>query len=102
MTTPKPSKLEGEYFAKLEAEKKKKLAEAKALELDQAEKQRLKGLHWMRCPKCGMELHEIVYRGVKLDKCFACAGVFLDDGELERVAGHESGFLKGFLSLFQS
>ena len=100
MSTPTPSKAEDEYFVRVEAEKEAKLAEERRKEIDAEERQQMKDLHWMHCPKCGMELHEIVYRGVKIDKCFCCHGIYLDDGELEQLAGNESGFLKGFLSLF--
>ncbi len=102
MTLEKPSQTEGEYFARLEAEKLKKIAEAKRQKFSQAEREKVKELHWMHCPKCGMELHPVPYRGVTLDKCFSCQGVFLDDGELEKLAGQEHGFLKGVLSLFRT
>ena len=101
MSAIKPGKPETEYFARIEAEKKKKIADEMRAALDDAEHQRLKELHWMRCPKCGMELHSMVFRGVNLDKCFHCEGVFLDQGELEKVAGRENGFLPGLLSLFR-
>lgn len=39
------------------------------------ERQRLKALHYMRCPKCGAELVAIAYHGIELDKCTACQGV---------------------------
>lgn len=97
----KPTTTEDEYFAREEAEKKKRLAQQKQAELEIQEKERLKQLHWMHCPKCGMELHPILFKGVTIDKCFGCHGVFLDDGELEKVAGGESGFMKGLTSLFK-
>lgn len=43
----------------------------------------------MRCPKCGLELQTVKHRGVEVDTCFACGGVFLDKGELEAVAQPE-------------
>src|SRR3989338_1644233 len=88
----KPTSTEEEYFAREEAEKKKRLALKLAAETAQAEKERLKKLHWLRCPKCGMELSPILFKGVTIDKCFHCNGVYLDDGELEKLAGTESGF----------
>lgn len=102
MTAPKPSSTEEEYFARVEAEKKKKLAEESHKRISRDEQEKLKSLHWMHCPKCGMELHPVPYKGVTLDKCFHCLGVFLDDGELEKLAGKESGFFQGVLSLFRT
>ena len=61
-------------------------------DLPDMERERLRELHWMRCPKCGAELQEIVFRSVKVDKCFACGGVYLDDGELEQLAGKPGWF----------
>ncbi len=102
MSVPKPSHEEEEYFVRVDAEKKKKLAEERKKKLSEEEKTHLRALHWMHCPKCGMELHPIPFKGVTIDKCFSCRGVFLDGGELEKVAGKEGGFLTAVLSLFKS
>ena len=45
----------------------------------------LKDLHYMCCPKCGMSLKEIECKGVNIDKCAQCDGIWLDAGELETV-----------------
>lgn len=100
--TNKPSRPEDEYFVRVEAEKMRQLSEEHHRQLDEAERARLKALHWMRCPKCGMELRPIVFRGVTVDKCFTCNGMYLDDGEIEKIAGKASGFLPGFMSLFKT
>jgi hypothetical protein len=76
---------EDEYFARLEFDRFRKLAEQKAAKMKEQEREELKRLHWMRCPKDGMELKEIEYLGVRIDKCAQCGGIFLDAGELERV-----------------
>jgi hypothetical protein len=40
----------------------------------------------MRCPRDGSELTTKIYEAnVEVDECPACAGVFLDDGELEAI-----------------
>ena len=44
-----------------------------------------------------MELIEIDYKGVKVDKYSACAGIWLDAGEIEAVARLEKA---GFNKLF--
>ena len=102
MSKQKPSEQEEEYFARIEFERRKKLAEEREKQLKEGEPARLKELHWMRCPKCGMELAEISYRKVKLDKCMSCGGVWLDAGELEQVAeGEHPGLLGGFFKTFK-
>src|SRR3972149_2755146 len=81
----KPSSAEEEYFAREEAEKKRKLALDVKRQTAAAELERLKEQHWMRCPKCGLELHTIHMRKVDVDACMSCGGLWLDKGELEEV-----------------
>jgi len=78
-------------------EQAEKFKQSKARE----ELKRLKELHWMRCPKCGMELKEISYRHIAIDECFSCGGVFLDAGELEQIAAKEGsgGVLNGLVKI---
>lgn len=97
----KPSDREEEYFARLEYEKKKKIEDEKHRRLAEEEKKRLKDLHFMRCPKCGMELIEIDYRGIKVDKCSNCEGIWLDAGELDTVSKSKLEGLGRLLSVFR-
>lgn len=51
-----------------------------------------------RCPKCGVPLKARTEQGVEVDECPSCGGVWLDQGELEEIARHESeGWLGRFL-----
>lgn len=97
----KPSEKEEEYFARMEFEKKKRLEEEKHKALAEEEKKRLKELHFMRCPKCGMELIEIDYKGIKVDKCSECEGIWLDAGELEAVSKLEKSGIDKLFSVFK-
>jgi len=97
----KPSELEEEYMARMEYEKKKKLEGQKHLKLAVEEKKRLKDLHYMRCPKCGMALIEIAYKTIKVDKCSECEGIWLDAGELETVSKLEKGGIDKLFSVFK-
>ena len=101
MSTNKPSHEEEEYFAKEEAERLHKLAAAKAHQLEDEQKERLKQLHFMKCPKCGFDLHTVAFKGLSIDRCFHCGGSWLDAGELETLAGKESKFLQQVLSVFR-
>jgi len=49
------------------------------------ERQRLRDLHFMRCPKCGHGMSEEDVGGVRIDRCSSCEGVFLDAGELDQL-----------------
>ncbi len=91
----KPSEKEEEFFKRQELERLRRMREEHARKMAEAERQRLRELHWMRCPKCGLELEEVEYRGVMVDACFACGGMFFDRGEVEKViAGSEPGTLR--------
>jgi protein-arginine kinase activator protein McsA len=91
----KPSKNEDEYFARQELERRKKWAQEQATKMAVEQKEQLKQLHWMKCPKCGMDLKEIELHGVKVDQCASCGGVFLDAGEMEQIEKHEHGGVMG-------
>jgi uncharacterized protein len=98
----KPSKAEDEYFARQELERRKKWAQEQSAKMADDQKEQLKQLHWMKCPKCGMELKEIEVHGVKVDQCANCGGVFLDAGEMEQIEKHEQGGVMGrVFSLFR-
>lgn len=68
-----------------------------------AEKARLAVLKhsYMKCPKCGGELHTKPFKHVKIDRCGHCQGVWLDHGELEQLAGNEGNIISEFLSAFK-
>jgi acetyl-CoA carboxylase beta subunit len=83
-------KSEDEWFAKNEKEliknlqrerrRKEKILAEKSKE---EESKRLRELHWMKCPKCGCEMKEEEVDSIKIDRCTACEGIYLDRGELE-------------------
>ena len=77
----KPSHDENEWFARRDAEW---LKEQRA-KLD-AER-RAKAAQ-MTCPRCQGTLAQRVWRGVSLDSCMSCHGLWLDAGELAMLA-HE-------------
>ena len=97
----RPSDQEEEYFARLEFERRKKtLADEESRSADE-ERRRVLAAIRNRCPKCGAALVPVPYGGVELDKCSECEGVWLDCGELERVAPESEGnFLRGLRRIF--
>jgi hypothetical protein len=95
-----PSEKEEEFFARQEFERKKKLEEEKQRKLAEEEKAKARQLHHMKCPKCGMDLITVDYRTIKIDKCSACSGVWLDAGELEQVAKLEKSGLDKLFRVF--
>ncbi len=97
----KPSESEEEHIARMEYARLKKLEVEKHNRLAGEERKRLKDLHSMRCPKCGMELIEIDYKEIKIDKCSECEGIWLDAGELEAVTKLEKSGLDKLFSVFK-
>lgn len=96
----KPSEQEEEYFARQQAELKRKLAEEARRKLEAEERDHARQLHYMKCPKCGMDLQEITFSEVRVDKCFSCGGLWLDAGELDRILNTETGFLRRLRGIF--
>ncbi len=96
----KPTEKEEEYIARMEYERLKKIEEEKHKKLAEDEKKKLKELHFMRCPKCGMDLIAVDYKGIEVDKCSDCEGIWLDAGELEAVSKLEKSGLDKLFSVF--
>ena len=98
-----PSEHEEAYFARKDFERRQKIEEEKAKRLQAEERTKLKDLHFMRCPKCGMQLIEIDYKSIKIDQCSHCGGMWLDHNELETIlsleATNKSAF-DSFLRIF--
>lgn len=96
----KPHEAEEDYFAKIEAEKKRKLAEKKRAEMQTKEVEALKEAHHMRCPGCGLELDTLVFKGLSINRCFHCGGVFLGKEAFESLCGEEHNLLSQIWSVF--
>ena len=97
----RPSKKEEEYIARQEFEQLKKSEAEKRLKLAEIEQQAAQELHWMKCPKCGLNLVEIDYKHIKVDKCTYCEGIWLDAGEMEHVAKMDKSGLDKLFSVFK-
>lgn len=97
----KPSTSEDEYFARQEFALKRRMAEERQATLMTEERERERALHLMKCPKCGMQLEEIAFGDVHIDKCFGCEGIWLDKGELEIIRKKEAGFVGTLLNVFR-
>ncbi|MBI4516092.1 MAG: zf-TFIIB domain-containing protein [Deltaproteobacteria bacterium] len=77
---------EDQYFAQRDRELLDKIKQAQAGQAEDT----LKQAALMRCPKCGERLAERRLHDVVVDECRACQGIWLDHGELIRVARLES------------
>ena len=96
----KPTEQEEEYFARLEFERRRKVLDERESQAAEEERQRILAVARGRCPKCGAELVPVPYRGIELDKCSRCQGVWLDFGELDQVVADDKGFLGSVRKIF--
>ncbi len=89
--TDKPSRNEDAYFAREEREKlERQRTTARHAALATERKS-----HFMKCPKCGADLHTETFHGIQIERCPDDNGVWLDAGELEAVSAHEDHSLLG-------
>lgn len=84
----KPSKNEEEYFHRRRFEERRAKARRHAEERAEEDRQRLKELHWNRCPRCGEPLEHIRIQEAWADQCPVCEGIWLDR-EIFRLLTHE-------------
>ena len=96
-----PTDHEDEYFTRIEQEMKKQREEQKKKQASKEECEKLRELHFMKCPKCGMDLIEIDFKGMKIEECSACKGMWLDSGEFDALAKIEKPVLERLLNVFK-
>jgi uncharacterized protein len=87
----KPNQIEDLDVREHETSFRSQQLRQKQPEATQTEKCFLKRLHWMRCPKCGMELACERHGTVEIDVCVTCRGVWLDARQLEAILAAENG-----------
>ena len=90
--------LEDARAARLKREKER--SEKEAAE----SRQRLKELHYMKCPKCGHDMKSEKLDAIEIDRCSFCEGVYFDAGELDQLfltkkASERQGILKRILGI---
>lgn len=102
MTAIKPSRNEEEYFARQEAEKKRRLADEIKTKFKDEELTQLRNKHHGHCSKCGMEVQTLIFKDIQIDKCYACGAVVLGEEDFEKLAGEEDdSLLGGLIGLFK-
>jgi len=97
----KPSDNEEKYFKEQQLRYRMQRLEEEQQKMADAEKSRLKELHWLHCPKCGQKLTEEKYGNVDVDVCPSCKGVWLDADELGTIVSEQSGKQNPFQSFLK-
>jgi hypothetical protein len=83
------------HEAKLIKEFRKKIAKERNDEknrLLQEEKEKCKKLHYMKCPQCGIDLHEAKFMCNTIWACEECFGMWLNKGNFEHITEEKAGF----------
>ena len=101
MSLQKPSSNEDEFILRQEAVEKHRLAVDAGRRMAAAERDRIKVLHAMKCPRCGMDLDALAFRGIAVDRCHHCGGTWLDAGALEQLAGRGGDALSSLVAAFR-
>ncbi len=85
--------LENEYFHKKETEILEKMKH-------NAQESLVQNCCKNRCPKCGEMIEPMTFRGVPLDKCPGCGGIWLGPKDLQMLAekDHRTWFDRWFHS----
>jgi hypothetical protein len=83
--------LENQYFY---AEEKEKIEKMRT----EAREKVIREYCRNRCPKCGEAIQALTFRGVPLDKCPGCGGVWLGPNDLQLLSekDHRTWFDKWF------
>jgi len=97
----KPTEHEDEYFARIEQELIKQVSERKKSSQSKEEIEQLRSLHYMKCPKCGMDLVELDFKGMLIDECPTCRGMWLDAGEFDSLVNVEKSSLEKLFKIFK-
>lgn len=98
----KPTEHEDEYFARLEHELREKIKEQKSKRTSKEERENLRKLHFMKCPKCGIDLMEIDFKGMKIDECSDCRGIWLDACEFDAMAKMDKPIRQRLFNMFKN
>jgi hypothetical protein len=85
---------EDRYFAERD---RQLIAKRKAQMAQEAEAGQSESVH-MRCPKCDEPLSPDTLRGIHVEVCATCHGIWLESGDLEQLVRRpESGWLTRYL-----
>ena len=49
-------------------------------------KDKVTGEHWLKCPRCKVNMKKLKKKDVIIDVCLKCDGMWIDAGEIEKLA----------------
>lgn len=97
----KAKDFETDYFIKENASVKHKFDQEQKNSSKKADDEKLKALHFMKCPKCGHDLATKRLSYVDVDQCNNCGVVVLESQNIDRFITEEKSFLKSLIDFFK-
>jgi Zn-finger nucleic acid-binding protein len=55
----------------------------------------------MKCCKCGMEMISLEFKGITVDRCTGCEGLYHDKGELEAILKKDKSVIDRVFNAFR-
>lgn len=99
MKTPAPTPPSDEELFLRDMDRRRTTALGRMDRLRQEERDRLRELHWLRCPHCGLEMENVHFHGLQFERCFSCGGSYFDEDQLEQLTVLEPGVLPKIIDL---
>ncbi len=97
----KAKSFETDYFIKENATIKHKFDEEQKKKNKKTDDEKLKALHFMKCPKCGHDLATKRLSYVDVDQCLNCGVVVLEPDNIDRFITEEQSLLKSLIDFFK-
>jgi ribosomal protein L37AE/L43A len=92
--------LESDYFIRENlASAHKNRVERDRIQLKEHD-EKLKLLHFMKCPKCGHDLTVKRMSYIDVEQCTSCGALVLDADKVEKFIAEEKSILKSLIDLF--
>ncbi|MFQ5697935.1 MAG: zf-TFIIB domain-containing protein [Myxococcota bacterium] len=99
MAKQRPHSTENEFIHREET----KRAELERIRREQEARRAARAARKRTCPGgCETKLVEEPFRNLLIDRCPTCGGVWLDPGELEKIAPDDAPLVNSLLELFRS
>lgn len=87
---------EDRYFIHRDEETLEKIKSEKEQQL--LEEQRKS--HFMKCPKCGIDMEPVKYRKIIIDRCTGCKGIWIDQSQLHIIHSKSPVIFKALMKKF--
>ena len=92
---------EADYFIRENEASKHRLSEKNRREQQKEQAEKLKALHYMKCPRCGNDLKTKRLTYIDVNQCPACGVLVLAPEDVDKFLAEEKSVLKTFIDFFK-